>query len=92
LLPQEHVILVGTIQYISAIVVMTLVVLSLNIEPIVENWEYIRSGRLEDQSNEYLTKEYIALKNARLGNTNPLFVATKEEYFYYDDAYSEGIS
>jgi len=92
LMPSESELLVGYIQNISAMVFMTFVVLSINLEPIMENWKYIRSGLLVDRADAYLTKANRRLKEARLGETNPLFVATKDEFFYYDDNYSNGVS
>lgn len=92
LMPSESEILIGFVQNISAMVFMTIVALTINLEPIMENWKYIVSGLLIDRADDYLTKANRRLKEARLGKTHPLFVATKDEFFYYDDNYTKGES
>ena len=92
LMPSDTVLLVGFVQNIAAMIFMTVVILTLNLEAIISNWKYIVSGLLIDRDDKYMSKSNLRLKEARLGKTNPLFVFTQDKTFYYHDNYSKGES
>lgn len=88
LIPAENDLLEGFLQNFIAIVFTTIIVLVGNAEAVITNFKWVLSGNLTDRPNTWLSKNMIQLKEARLGEDNPLFVVGEKRYFYYDNNYN----
>lgn len=75
----------GIWENIGSLVFCTAIVFSLNNQVIYENWTWLKTGLKTDVPDSRLTKAGRELKQARLGNSNKLFIPMEVGYFYQDD-------
>ena len=75
----------GIWENIGSLIFCTMIVFSLNNQVIYENWTWLKTGLKTDVPDSSLTKSGRELKQARLGNSDRLFIPMEVGYFYRDD-------
>lgn len=77
----------GLWENISSIILCVLLVFGMNYTVLHENWTWLKTGLKTDISDSRLTNSGREVKQARLGNSDRLFIPVKDGYCYRDNNY-----